>query len=120
MTSSRDLGALYANRWHHDASRFLKRHRRKMPIWLFSSGPFDNSAARMGIAPVGQVRKPMHQIGAAGHQTVSGRIGPDARGFLARSMAKRVPRDWRDPGHVTRWTTQIIDKLADTERTSAI
>src|SRR6185503_10851239 len=35
-------GALYANRWHKDARRFVTRHLRELrrvPVWMFSSGP---------------------------------------------------------------------------------
>ncbi|HSK01543.1 MAG TPA: flavodoxin domain-containing protein, partial [Kofleriaceae bacterium] len=37
-------GALYANRWHRDARRYMERHARalrRVPVWLFSSGPLD-------------------------------------------------------------------------------
>jgi menaquinone-dependent protoporphyrinogen oxidase len=40
-------GALYANRWHRDARRLVARHiadLRRIPVWLFSSGPLDASA----------------------------------------------------------------------------
>jgi menaquinone-dependent protoporphyrinogen oxidase len=107
-------GALYANRWHHDAVRFVKGHRRQLrarSVWLFSSGPLDDSAETKDIAPVRQVRKLMGLIDADGHQTFGGRLAPDAPGFIARSMAKKLSGDWRDPEHVARWTTQIVDQL---------
>jgi menaquinone-dependent protoporphyrinogen oxidase len=40
-------GALYMNRWHRDARRLVARHiagLRRIPVWLFSSGPLDASA----------------------------------------------------------------------------
>ena len=40
-------GAVYANRWHRDARRLVARHiadLRRIPVWLFSSGPLDASA----------------------------------------------------------------------------
>ncbi|MDZ7882757.1 MAG: flavodoxin domain-containing protein [Mycobacterium sp.] len=51
-------GALYANRWHRDARRFVRPNTeslRTMPVWLVSSGPLDDSAARRSIAPTAQV-----------------------------------------------------------------
>ena len=42
-------GALYMGRWHRDARRFARRHARMLrtrPVWLFSSGPLDDSAGR--------------------------------------------------------------------------
>src|SRR4051794_25384184 len=47
-------GALYANRWHRDARRFVRRNGealRKVPVWLVSTGPLDDSAARRDIEP---------------------------------------------------------------------
>jgi menaquinone-dependent protoporphyrinogen oxidase len=54
-------GALYANRWHRDARRFVKRHAaalRRRPVWLVATGPLDESAASGSI-------KPVHQVAAA-------------------------------------------------------
>ena len=45
-------GALYANRWHRDARRFVRRNRAALstvPVWLVSSGPLDDSAAQRDI-----------------------------------------------------------------------
>lgn len=112
-------GALYAGRWHRDAARFVKRHQRRLrtlPVWLFSSGPLDDSAATEDVPPVGQVRKLMGLIEASGHQTFGGRLEPDAPGFIARSMAKKMSGDWRDPEHIARWTAQIVDALAAPRR----
>ena len=47
-------GALYANRWHRDAGRLVTRHiagLRRIPVWLFSSGPLNASADRFDIPP---------------------------------------------------------------------
>jgi menaquinone-dependent protoporphyrinogen oxidase len=112
-------GALYANRWHRDAARFVKRHRRQlrdMPVWLFSSGPLDDSAETSDVAPVGQVKKLMARVGAAGHQTFGGRLEPDAPGFIARSMARKLSGDWRNPDHVVRWTNVIVADLTSTAK----
>src|SRR5450432_3819964 len=48
-------GALYATRWHRDARRFVRRYAADLsalPVWLFSSGPLDGSAAAAEIEPV--------------------------------------------------------------------
>jgi flavodoxin len=45
-------GALYANRWHKSARRFVQRHAdelSRMPVWFFSSGPLDDRAAAMFV-----------------------------------------------------------------------
>jgi len=107
-------GALYAGRWHRDAVRLVKGHRPQLhdtPVWLFSSGPLDSSADSGEIPPVRQVRRLMDRIAADGHQTFGGRLEFDAPGFMAHAMARMLAGDWRDPGHVKRWTSRIVDQL---------
>jgi menaquinone-dependent protoporphyrinogen oxidase len=109
-------GALYAARWHRDARRFVARNRQAlgaMPVWLFSSGPLDDSATTKDIPPVGYVRKAMTRIGARGHATFGGRLPTDPPGFMARAMAKKLAGDWRDPTPVRRWVDEIAAHLAD-------
>ncbi len=92
-------GALYANRWHHDARRFVRRNRAalgKLPVWLVSSGPLDDTAAHRDIEPTAQVRKLAARIGARGHVTFGGCLSPDAKGFPASALAKTKSGDWRD------------------------
>jgi menaquinone-dependent protoporphyrinogen oxidase len=51
-------GALYANRWHASARRFIERRAadlRRVPVWLFSSGPLDDSADRGTTPPTVEV-----------------------------------------------------------------
>jgi menaquinone-dependent protoporphyrinogen oxidase len=107
-------GALYANRWHGDARRFVKRNAaalRKVPTWLFSSGPLDDSAAAGGIAPVAQVEQLMARVGARGHITFGGRLLPDAKGFPASAMAKTLSGDWRDPDRIRAWALTLVSQL---------
>ena len=107
-------GALYAFRWHRHARRFVRRHRRALrhlPVWLFSSGPLDESAATGELPPVRHVRPAMERLGARGHMTFGGRLAADATGFPASAMAKSNAGDWRDPGHVARWVDQIGREL---------
>lgn len=109
-------GALYASRWHGDARAFVRRHRRElaaMPVYLFSSGPLDDSAAREEIPPTRQVAKRMAAIGARGHATFGGRLEPHATGFPASKMAETRAGDWRDPTHVARWVDHVVADLAD-------
>jgi menaquinone-dependent protoporphyrinogen oxidase len=107
-------GALYATRWHRDARRFVRRHARQLaerPVWLFSSGPLDDSAARTEIEPVFGAQQAMRLSQARGHVTFGGRLSPDARGFPATAMAKKMSGDWRDPEHVTRWVSDVASQL---------
>jgi len=108
-------GALYANRWHRAARRFVRTHAaqlRERPAYFFSSGPLDDSATQREIPPVGQVRALMRKVGARGHATFGGRLSPDARGFPASAMARKLAGDYRDPRQIRDWATAIADELA--------
>ena len=107
-------GALYANRWHVDARRFVNRFEaalRKVPVWFFSSGPLDESAERQTLAPTRQVEVLMVRIGAQGHKTFGGRLAPDAKGFPARMMAKKLSGDWRRRELVHAWAEDVARAL---------
>ena len=107
-------GALYSLRWHKDARRFVRRHRkalRSVPLWLFSSGPLDDSATMGGIPPVRFVRKTAERLAARGHVTFGGRMPADAKGFPARAMARDNAGDWRDPDQVREWVKLVAEEL---------
>jgi menaquinone-dependent protoporphyrinogen oxidase len=107
-------GALYANRWHPDARRFVNRMEKKLrsvPVWFFSSGPLDDSAERQAIAPTRQVQVLMDRVGAQGHVTFGGRLAPDARGFPASAMAKKLAGDWRRPELIRAWASDVARLL---------
>jgi len=103
-------GALYANRWHRAARRFVSRHvkaLRRVPVWFFSSGPLDDSADRGGIPPTRQVAVLMERVGARSHVTFGGRLAPDAKGFPAAAMAKEHSGDWRNPERIRAWAAEV-------------
>jgi menaquinone-dependent protoporphyrinogen oxidase len=107
-------GALYANRWHHAACRFVGRRQRdlrRVPVWFFSSGPLDDSSDREDIRPTPQVQALMERVGALGHATFGGRLTPDARGFPASAMAKKHAGDWRNLPRIRAWATDIARVL---------
>jgi menaquinone-dependent protoporphyrinogen oxidase len=110
-------GALYANRWHRDAVRFVRRNAnalRERKVWFASSGPLDDTAREGDIPPVHQVQKLMHTVGVRGHITFGGRLAADADGFIAKRMAKKLAGDWRDPEHVRNWVDTIVTELEST------
>lgn len=116
-------GALYANRWHHDARRFVLRNTealRRIPVWLFSSGPLDDSAEHDAIPPTTQVKVLMDRIGARGHVTFGGRLVPDAKGFPASAMAKTHAGDWRNPERIRTWAAQVARELPTAEPGQAV
>lgn len=107
-------GALYANRWHKDARKFVRRHESTLahvPVWLVATGPLDETAATATIPPVPHVRDAASRIGARGTHTFGGRLQPDAKGFPASAMAKTMAGDWRDPGEIARWVDEVDEQL---------
>jgi menaquinone-dependent protoporphyrinogen oxidase len=106
-------GGLYSGRWQREARRFVKRHSgalRERPVWLFSSGPLNGSAAEE-IPPVPQVQELLGRIGARGHVTFGGRLPADAKGFPASAMAKTRAGDWRDPSQIRAWAAEVAAEL---------
>src|SRR5512138_2454666 len=70
-------GALYANRWHRDASRFVRRHATLLlthPVWLVASGPLDDTARSGQLPPVRHVAKLAELVSARGQVTFGGRL----------------------------------------------
>jgi menaquinone-dependent protoporphyrinogen oxidase len=108
-------GALYMGRWHADARRFARRHAadlKNRPVWLFSSGPLDDSADTGEIPPVGHVTRTVASLGARGHVTFGGRLDENARGFIARAMLRNGRGgDFRNPERIAAWTRQIAAEL---------
>jgi menaquinone-dependent protoporphyrinogen oxidase len=111
-------GALYSGRWHREVRRFVKRHTgtlRERPVWLFSSGPLNGSAAEM-IPPVRQVQELLERIGARGHVTFGGRLPADAKGFPASAMARTHAGDWRDPARIRTWAAEVATELVSLDQ----
>lgn len=111
-------GALYASRWVRESRRYIKRfgaELRSRPVWLFSSGPLDDSASEQEIPPTWHVKAAMQEANARGHATFGGRLDPDAKGFMAASMAKTNAGDWRDTDQIKMWADEIASSLAKHE-----
>jgi menaquinone-dependent protoporphyrinogen oxidase len=112
------LGAsLYAGRWQRDARRFARRHRRALqhrPVWLFSSGPLDRSAAERDIPPAPGVRRVADRLDARGHVTFGGRLTEDAKGRIARSIVKSGKGgDFRDFAQIDTWASGVAHDLRE-------
>ncbi|MFD8201811.1 flavodoxin domain-containing protein [Streptomyces sp. NPDC059701] len=108
-------GALYAGRWHKDARRFVRRHRRALserPVWLFSSGPLDPSASERDIPPVPGVRRVMAWIDAQEHVTFGGCLEEGADGFVARMILRNGKGgDFRDFPAIERWAARVAREI---------
>lgn len=108
-------GALYAGRWHRDARRFARRHAKALrgrPVWLFSSGPLDNSADSQVIAPVAQAAAAARELDAREHVTFGGRLTDQAKGFIAKAMVRNgAGGDFRNPERIEGWSRTIAAQL---------
>lgn len=107
-------GALYANLWPAPARRFINRNLdalRRVPVWMFSSGPLDRSADEQDIPPTRSVAILAERVGALGHVTFGGRLEPTATGFPARAMAKKHSGDWRNAERIREWAMGIAHAL---------
>ncbi|HTW98303.1 MAG TPA: flavodoxin domain-containing protein [Acidimicrobiales bacterium] len=107
-------GALYANRWHKEARRFVRHHAaelRRVPTYYFSSGPLDDSASEGEIGPVRSVRTLMALVGARAHATFGGRLAADAGHFPVFVLARKETGDWRDADRVRAWTREVAGQL---------
>ncbi|MGW2641813.1 flavodoxin domain-containing protein [Streptomyces sp. NPDC001348] len=108
-------GALYAGRWHKDARAFVRRHRRALaerPLWFFSSGPLDASAAQRNIPPVSGVQRAIDRLGAREHITFGGCLEEGARGRVARMIRRNGKGgDFRDFPAIEAWAQRLSEEL---------
>lgn len=99
------LGApLYSGRWHHDAHRFLRRHRRELAtvaVAVFAMGPRTDSvdAWHRSYAQLGNALA-RHRWLRPAAVVVFGGVDPPGH---------RPPhRDLRDWGDIRRWVTRLV------------
>lgn len=108
-------GALYARHWHRDARRFVRRYATSLvglPVWLFSSGPLDDSAEAGPVAPVPQAAAALTAVHARGHVTFGGQLTERAKGFIARAMIRNGrDGDFRNPERIRGWSRSIASEL---------
>ncbi|AHH18319.1 flavodoxin domain-containing protein [Nocardia nova SH22a] len=110
--------ALYAGRLHRHARRFTRRFAdrlRERPVWLFGSGPLDDSLDQTQPAKVPgatAIQKTADRLNARSCTVFGGRLEPGAKGLLASSMAKTHAGDFRDRGHITDWASGIAAQLS--------
>ncbi|NKQ58242.1 hypothetical protein HFP15_35860 [Amycolatopsis sp. K13G38] len=104
-------GALYSGRWHRDAHRFLRRHRRELenvPVAVFGMGPRtdDEDAWRRSRAQLDRAlakRAWLSQVAV----TVFGGVDPPRR-----ARGDRVRRDLRDWDVIERWAASVLSTVA--------
>jgi menaquinone-dependent protoporphyrinogen oxidase len=108
--------AVYLGKWMKEALDFLDRNEevlRRMPVWLFSSGP--TGAEAPDEALLEKNRRRLDSVGARDHHVFRGALEPGELGFLERRVIKtaKAPvgdfREWTDVEH---WADQIADSSA--------
>lgn len=110
-------GALYSGRWHSHTRRFVRRFTKQLrqrPVWMFASGPLDNSTAQSDpgkVFGIKAVHKAAERADAREFTVFGGRLEPGARGFPASAMAKKVAGDYRDHDRIRAWATGIAVQL---------
>jgi menaquinone-dependent protoporphyrinogen oxidase len=108
-------GALYMGRWHRDANRFARRHKKALagrPVWLFSSGPLDSSAGERDIPPVPQAKRAADRLDAREHITFGGKLDENAQGWVARRIVSSGRAgDFRDPERIKAWASGVGREL---------
>lgn len=106
---------LYGGRWLREAGRFARRHRDALlsvPVWLFSSGPLDASAAWRDTPPPAGVRRIADRIDAVEHVTFGGRLVAGTHGLVARMILSRGRGgDYRNRGRVDAWAREIATQV---------
>lgn len=93
-------GALYAWHWHRDARRFARHHLealRQRPVYFFSSGPLDGSAAERELPPPKAIARLLALVQARAHRTFGGRLLPGDRSPVP------MRGDWRDLPAARAW-----------------
>ncbi len=108
--------AVYMDRWRHEALTFLRRFDAELAerdVWLFQSGPLDDSAERRDIPLPKRVRAHADHIGFHAHATFGGRIDAEhPEGFVVKRMIDAgLGKDFRDFGHVRAWADAIATEL---------
>lgn len=108
--------AVYAGHWGAEAVRFLRRNRRDLAdrdVWLFQSGPLNDSADRDVVPLPRRVAALAERTRTHGHTTFGGKLDADAQGFIARKMvANGLAGDFRDFERVRAFACEIAGTLS--------
>ncbi|HMC38385.1 MAG TPA: flavodoxin domain-containing protein [Acidimicrobiales bacterium] len=107
-------GALYRNRWHHDASMFVRRHKgelRQRPTYFFSSGPLGGAFSGHNAPPVPEVRLLANRVHAREHVTFNGSLPDHVNGFMDQKVAAVLAGDYRDRDEEKAWAHHVAEDV---------
>lgn len=108
--------AVYAGRWMDSARRFSERHHaalRRLPVWLFSSGPIGDPPQPEEEPADG--RRLRAELEAREHRVFAGRVNNADLGWVERTITKMVKApdgDFRDFDTIRTWAAGIAGQLA--------
>ena len=108
--------AVYAGRWMDGARRFSERHHqalRRLPVWLFSSGPIGDPLEPTQEPADGQ--RLLGELEAREHRVFAGRVNSSDLGWVERTITKMVKApdgDFRDFDAIRSWAAEIAEQLA--------
>jgi menaquinone-dependent protoporphyrinogen oxidase len=119
--------AAYALHWMDEALDFVKRNSavlKRVPVWLFSSGPLGNEATdakgrdlRAATVPK-EIPELEEAVDARGHRVFFGALDPGTLGFAERAIRKLpaaragLPEgDFRDWVEIDAWAAEIAQGL---------
>ena len=103
-------GAVYANRWHHDARKLVHHFAedlRARPTWLFSVRALTETVPEQGEELLPELVLAAKEINAAGTKTFDARNhNLEGLSDLAAAQLRRAG-DWRDEVAVQEWVYEI-------------
>lgn len=105
---------LYSATWLRDANRFLRAHAaalRQRPVWIFSSGPLDQSARWADIPMTPHVAAEAAAIEVRGHRTFGGRLLAETPGLDPAVLQTHRTGDFRDWEAIRAWAAEIAVDL---------
>jgi menaquinone-dependent protoporphyrinogen oxidase len=106
---------IYVGRWMSEALTFVTQHAeelRRLPVWLFSSGPLGDPPLPAGDPT--DVAGLVQMVGARGHRVFRGRLDGGQLGLGEKVIvaAVRAPKgDFRDFSVIEAWADEIADVL---------
>jgi len=109
--------AIYAGEWLPEANDFVERFDaalRRMPVWLFSSGPLGEPAIPRGEPRAAE--RLLARLLPRDYRSFAGRLERDRLGLVERSIANvtHAPYgDFRDWPAIRAWARGIAAALAD-------
>jgi len=102
--------AVYADRWVPEAADLVVAQAsslRRLPVWLFSSGPVGGEGSR----ELRQQQQLAELVGARASAQFGGALDRATDGPVDGHLVHVGPGDWRDEQGVRRWARQIAAAL---------